>query len=243
MGARHWVDLQERIPREEVTEIVETVRAAMRRVLVKHGVAEQDVEAAAEAMGAGSYRRGKPSSGDVDVLITRLDGGVDSMLIGSILNELAAMGCRMDHLTHEEEVHHAGLDRAVRTASCHSYRGVIRLPTRPRFRRLDLKVYPREEYAYALLYFTVRARRGSAHRANATIGRRAAPRASRTTCVHPLTSACAPRAAGVRSLQPLDAPLRQGARLLALRPRHRLGDQARQQQHRPRHHQPLPRRE
>ena len=31
---------------------------------------------------------------------------------------------------------------------------MIKLAGRERFRRLDLKVYPREEYAFALLYFT-----------------------------------------------------------------------------------------
>jgi DNA polymerase/3'-5' exonuclease PolX len=93
VGARHWVDLQERIPREEVSEIVQTVRRALRRVLRASGVPEERLDTAAEATGAGSYRRGKPSSGDVDVLITRRDGGPDSTLIGAVLAQLQEMVC------------------------------------------------------------------------------------------------------------------------------------------------------
>ena len=154
VGARHWEDLQERIPREEVSEIVDAVRDAMRLALAASGVPAERIESAAEARGVGSYRRGKPSSGDVDVLITRFDGGPDSKLIAAVLSQLKEMGCSVDHLTHEEEVAYGGLNRATRTASCHSYRGIIKLPARERFRRLDIKVYPMAEYAYALLYFT-----------------------------------------------------------------------------------------
>ena len=155
VGARHWVDLQVRIPREEVTAIVDKVRMALHAALRANGVPEDKLDSAAEARGAGSYRRGKPSSGDVDVLITRVDGGPDSTLIGAIISELqGSLRCGMDHLTHEEEVLGGGLNGAHRTASAHSYRGVIKLPGREHYRRLDLKIYPPEEYAYALLYFT-----------------------------------------------------------------------------------------
>ena len=76
------------------------------------------------------------------MLLTRHDHGPDSTLLGAVLGQLQQLRCSLDHLTHEEEVCLAGLDGATRTASCHSYRGVIKLPRRERFRRLDLKVYP-----------------------------------------------------------------------------------------------------
>ena len=155
VGARHWRDLEQRIPRSEVCEIVGSVRRALDAVLIAGGVNPEDVSRAADAIGAGSYRRGMPSSGDVDVLITRRDGGPDSGLISAVLEQLQNLGCEVDHLTHEEEVQSHGLANATRTASCQSYRGVIRLPGEGRlFRRLDVKVYPVEEFAYALLYFT-----------------------------------------------------------------------------------------
>ena len=35
---------------------------------------------------------------------SRRDGGKDAHLLTEVLRELAASGCEMDHLTHEEEV-------------------------------------------------------------------------------------------------------------------------------------------
>ena len=155
VGARHWRDLTERIPRDEVAEIVCTVRKAVEDCLVESGVDRSVVAGAADAIGAGSFRRGKPDSGDVDVLITRRDGGPDGALLSAVIAQLQVNGCSMEHLTHESEFQHGGLRGSGRTAECHSYRGVIRLPGNERlFRRLDLKVYPVEEFAYALLYFT-----------------------------------------------------------------------------------------
>jgi DNA polymerase lambda len=154
IGAKHVDDLQLRIPREEVTEIIATVRRALDGVLRREGVAPGKEEQACEAIGAGSYRRGKPSSGDVDVLICRRDGGADTHLLSAVLAQLAEAGCSLDHLTHQEEIAHGGIGHRKRIASCHSYHGIIRLPDYPHYRRLDLKVYPVEELAFALLYFT-----------------------------------------------------------------------------------------
>ena len=59
---RHYEDLNTRIPRDEVTEIVEFVRAAAHKALCL-GSDKLLVVC------CGSYRRGRPSSGDVDILI------------------------------------------------------------------------------------------------------------------------------------------------------------------------------
>ena len=58
---------------------------------------------------------------------------------------MAADGIAVEHLTDASDLSGEGHQ---------SYRGIIRLPGYERFRRLDLKTYPRQEYAYALLYFT-----------------------------------------------------------------------------------------
>ncbi len=153
VGAKHWRDLEERIPRAECSAIIEAVRTALRAVLRASGVAEGELERAADAVGAGSYRRGKPSSGDVDVLICRRDGLPVERLLEDVIRELGA-SCELDHLTHADETHRAGLNKTTVVSVSHSYRGVIRLPGLPTFRRIDVKVYRPHEYAYALLYFT-----------------------------------------------------------------------------------------
>ena len=73
------------------------------------------------------------------------------MLTPACVRELGRQGCGLDHLTHEEEVATGGLRSRDAWGTCKSYRGVIKLPGYELWRRLDLKVYPPEEYAYAPL--------------------------------------------------------------------------------------------
>ncbi|NWH74438.1 DPOLL polymerase, partial [Piaya cayana] len=77
VGLKHYADFLERMPREEAAEIEQTVRQAA--LALKPGLV---------CVACGSYRRGKPTCGDVDVLITHPDGqshrGVFSKLIDSL---------------------------------------------------------------------------------------------------------------------------------------------------------------
>jgi len=150
IGARHYEDLQVRIPREEVTAIAAAVRAALDRVLIAEGYPDDPgkLHAVAEARPCGSYRRGKTSSGDVDVLICRRDGRAWSGLLAQLLASMEAGGIETAHLSAPNK------EVTATSGAVQSYRGIIKLPGYPVQRRLDLKVYPAEEYAYALLYFT-----------------------------------------------------------------------------------------
>ncbi|NXS74231.1 DPOLL polymerase, partial [Pandion haliaetus] len=77
VGLKHYTDFLERMPREEAAEIEQTVRQAA--LALKPGLV---------CVACGSYRRGKPTCGDVDVLITHPDGqshrGVFSKLLDSL---------------------------------------------------------------------------------------------------------------------------------------------------------------
>ncbi|NWS71617.1 DPOLL polymerase, partial [Crotophaga sulcirostris] len=77
VGLKHYRDFLERMPREEAAEIEQTVRQAA--LALKPGLV---------CVACGSYRRGKPTCGDVDVLITHPDGqshrGVFSKLLDSL---------------------------------------------------------------------------------------------------------------------------------------------------------------
>ena len=61
VGARHWKDLTQRIPRDEVAEIIQMVQAALEAALIEGGVSPECVACAADAIGAGSYRRASPA--------------------------------------------------------------------------------------------------------------------------------------------------------------------------------------
>ena len=63
---KYYDDFKERIPRDEATEILERVKKACNE-LYKDAKKNLKIEA------CGSYRRGKESCGDVDILITRKD--------------------------------------------------------------------------------------------------------------------------------------------------------------------------
>ena len=72
VGLKYYEDFQLRMPRAEATKISETVIEAANKIFGKNEIRCET---------CGSYRRGKPSCGDVDVLITRNDDKpIDGML-------------------------------------------------------------------------------------------------------------------------------------------------------------------
>ncbi|PNI81963.1 POLL isoform 12, partial [Pan troglodytes] len=144
VGLKHYSDFLERMPREEATEIEQTVQKAA-----------QAFNSGLLCVACGSYRRGKATCGDVDVLITHPDGrshrGIFSRLLDSLRQEAVpsvGSGFLTDDLVSQEE-----------NGQQQKYLGVCRLPgPGRRHRRLDIIVVPYSEFACALLYFT-----GSAH--------------------------------------------------------------------------------
>ncbi|XP_023378318.1 DNA polymerase lambda isoform X3 [Pteropus vampyrus] len=96
----------------------------------------------------GSYRRGRATCGDVDVLLTHPDGRSHQGIFSRLLDSLRQRGFLTDDLVSQEE-----------NGQQQKYLGVCQLPgPGRRHRRLDIIVVPYSEFACALLYFT-----GSAH--------------------------------------------------------------------------------
>lgn len=114
IGLRYVEDFQQRIPRAEMDEHAARL-ASFFPVM--------DI--------VGSYRRGAPSSGDIDVLLQDVDlaASVRQLQASGYLIEILALGS-------------------------HKCMGVCRLSPDHPARRLDLLLTPAEEYPYALLYFT-----------------------------------------------------------------------------------------
>ncbi|KAL3673387.1 hypothetical protein V7S43_001100 [Phytophthora oleae] len=154
IGVKHYEDFLTKIPRAEVHQIEETVVDEVHKVIPN-----------AIALVCGSYRRGKLSSGDCDVLITDPDADTCDIL-PELLKRLHASGFLTDDLTHFQK---------QKTGGCDTYMGVCRVskvlnsclkmkvqPTNHGtdvgqdlpFRRLDIKIYPRHFFGFAMLYFT-----------------------------------------------------------------------------------------
>lgn len=137
IGLKHYEDFLDRMPREEAAEIEQTVR-----------ISAQALNPGLLCVACGSYRRGKMTCGDVDVLITHPDGRSHQGIFSHLLDNLRQQGFLTDDLVSQEE-----------NGQQQKYLGVCRLPgPGQRHRRLDIIVVPYSEFACALLYFT-----GSAH--------------------------------------------------------------------------------
>uniref|UniRef100_A0A8C9KYT2 DNA polymerase n=1 Tax=Panthera tigris altaica TaxID=74533 RepID=A0A8C9KYT2_PANTA len=137
IGLKHYDDFLERIPREEAAEIEQTVRESA-----------QAFTPGLLCVACGSYRRGKATCGDVDVLLTHPDGRSHQGVFNRLLDSLRQQGFLTDDLVSQEE-----------NGQQQKYLGVCQLPgPGRRHRRLDIIVVPYSEFACALLYFT-----GSAH--------------------------------------------------------------------------------
>jgi DNA polymerase lambda len=80
----------------------------------------------------GSYRRGKTTCGDMDIIIARKDGTYEKNLLGDLVRELEKVGFLTDHLT---------TPRASDTRTSTSYMGVCQFEG-PTHHRIDIKYYP-----------------------------------------------------------------------------------------------------
>ncbi|XP_075946683.1 DNA polymerase lambda [Anarhichas minor] len=137
IGLKHYDDFLDRMPREEA--------AAVEKVLKE---AAKAIDPGLVAMACGSYRRGKATCGDVDVLISHPDGKSHKGVFSKVLQNLRDSGFLTDDLVSHEE-----------NGEQKKYMGVCRLPGPDRrHRRLDIIVVPYDEFACSLVYFT-----GSAH--------------------------------------------------------------------------------
>ncbi|XP_074647174.1 DNA polymerase lambda-like isoform X2 [Tubulanus polymorphus] len=138
IGLKHYDDLLDRMPRTEAAEIETVVRNAC-----------IEFDPGLIAMACGSFRRGKSTCGDVDVLITHPDGKSHKGVFSKLLEKLTSQGFLTDDLVSQEN-----------TGNQKKYLGVCKLSGAlyTKHRRLDIIVVPYDEFGCALVYFT-----GSAH--------------------------------------------------------------------------------
>ena len=135
VGLKYYEDFLERMPREEAGLISETVQKTARELF----------GATVKVIACGSYRRGRPTCGDVDILITRTDHKQVKGMCERLVVRLEEIGFLKERLSMSA----GSLERHREM-----YMGVCLLPGYTTARRIDIKVYPKEQYGFALLYFT-----------------------------------------------------------------------------------------
>ncbi|KAG0206768.1 hypothetical protein BGX28_001841 [Mortierella sp. GBA30] len=141
-GLKYYDDLLKRIPRAEVTEIGKVVESAAKKL---HPDIQVNV--------TGSYRRGQPDCGDIDMVIARpnIDHGGDLFLImDHILKELIDQGFLVDHLSLP-----VWSDEMQSQLKHFKYMGICKLPGENQVHHhIDILVVPWMHLGAVLLYFT-----------------------------------------------------------------------------------------
>ncbi|GBG31176.1 DNA polymerase lambda [Hondaea fermentalgiana] len=142
IGLEYLDDIEQRIPRAETGAIGKFVEDTARALWPSKALAVET---------CGSYRRGKSSSGDVDVILTTPDQAGCPPL-ADLIAELHARKFIAADLTQPKD--QLPVNRQGQVARKQTYMGICKLPGYKVHRRLDVKFYPREQFPFALLYFT-----------------------------------------------------------------------------------------
>jgi len=121
IGLKYHDNITLRIPRTEMLEH----EKVLKEVAAAAGCPRSDI--------VGSFRRSRPDSGDIDLLIC----SSDHKMLDAMVERLRAANYIRTTLAH----------------GAHKFMGICRIGKLP-FRRLDILLTPPEEYGYALLYFT-----------------------------------------------------------------------------------------
>jgi DNA polymerase beta len=128
LGLKYYLDFEQRIPRKEMDKHAE---------LIKNTILKFDSKFIVEIMG--SYRRGLATSGDIDVLLTHPDDiETAEQLFTNIIDELYKQKYLVDTFAKGNK----------------KYNGVCKLKRHRTNRRIDLMYTNKEQYPFALLYFT-----------------------------------------------------------------------------------------
>ena len=126
IGLKYYQDILKRIPRSEIVEYEEIFKNSFDSV--KSGNADFEI--------VGSYRRGAKTSGDIDVIVTSDDKKVFVDFV--------------DDLIKKEVITKDGLLSRGPTKSL----VVAKLPNSDTARRVDFMYTSKQEYPFAILYFT-----------------------------------------------------------------------------------------
>nr|XP_060643010.1 DNA polymerase beta [Anolis sagrei ordinatus] len=136
IGLKYFEDFEKRIPRNEMLEMQEIVLSKVKEVDPRY-----------IATVCGSFRRGAESSGDMDILLTHPDFTSESSKQPKLLHQV------VDQL----EKAHFVTDTLSKGDT--KFMGVCQLPSKEEgtnypYRRIDIRLIPKDQYYCGVLYFT-----------------------------------------------------------------------------------------
>ena len=126
IGIKYYNDIQERIPRKEIEYLDKILKYILKDKPIEYEI-------------CGSYRRGCPDSGDIDILLTSKN--TDENYLVTFIYTLIKLDILKDHLTMDGNK---------------KYMGLLKVPNKKftKFRRIDIIFKSYDSFAPALLYFT-----------------------------------------------------------------------------------------
>ncbi|KAH0623010.1 hypothetical protein JD844_030895 [Phrynosoma platyrhinos] len=136
IGLKYFEDFEKRIPRNEMLEMQEIVLSEVKKVDPQY-----------IATVCGSFRRGAESSGDMDILLTHPDFTSESpkqpKLLHQVVEQLEKVHFVTDTLSKGDT----------------KFMGVCQLPCKEEgtnypYRRIDIRLIPKDQYYCGVLYFT-----------------------------------------------------------------------------------------
>jgi DNA polymerase beta len=131
IGIKYYYDFQKKIPREEIDSI---------KILIESQLKKIDKNLIFEI--CGSYRRGLPESGDIDILISNpsfYENIENEKFLDKIVKDLKKSKFIIDYLTKDGNT---------------KFMGVCKLNDGKIGRRIDIRVVNYSSYFTSLLYFT-----------------------------------------------------------------------------------------
>jgi DNA polymerase/3'-5' exonuclease PolX len=131
LGLKYYNDLKERIPRAEMDMLKSSVETHIKAV---------DKDIIFEV--CGSYRRGLPTSGDIDILVSHskyMENISNEKILSKIVKYMETTGFLVDYLTKDGEK---------------KYMGFCKLGPKNKARRIDIRVIDYISYYAGVIYFT-----------------------------------------------------------------------------------------
>ncbi len=131
LGLKYYDDMKERIPRDEIEKIEKKIQKCLKKV---------DKNLIFQI--CGSYRRGLPTSGDIDLLVSNpkyVEHISNEKYLQKIVKQMSDDELLIDHLTEDGDT---------------KYMGFCRLNSKGKARRIDIRVVDYVSYYAAVLYFT-----------------------------------------------------------------------------------------
>ena len=135
IGLKYFNDISQRIPRLEIQKIEKKLKQFI-----------SEIDPKLEVIICGSYRRGLPDSGDIDMLVLHPNltnpeevSQSDTNYLKTIVQKLTEKKLLVDHLTEDGNT---------------KYMGLGKLSAKSTSRRVDIRFIPYQSKGAAMLYFT-----------------------------------------------------------------------------------------